>query len=31
MLALGRYQEIKFASDIKKEVKKYEINFEREL
>lgn len=31
MLALDRYQEIWFASDIKKEVKKYEINFEREL
>lgn len=28
---LDRHQEIWFASDIKKEVKKYEINFEREL
>lgn len=31
MLVLDRYQEICFASDIKKEVEKYEINFEREL
>lgn len=31
MLALDRYQEIWFANGIKKEVKKYEIDVEREL